>query len=1237
MRRSHRTLIAACTLPLLFAFSACGAGLIGGVASSDRRSTAPEARAPELSVTPILPLVPAPNTVQTVLVTNAQIAAAARLSVRIEAAGVVVAQRDPAATGQGGATLITFVVDTAAIQQVVGDPTAADVPARLGVWVDERPIAAAVPIVLARQPRASLVLPAGQTQAFLSPIGARVFLRVDGLRSTNVDDVEVTVTTTDPDGVRDAQGNLPSLTRVGTGLRFEPPVDGAPALSVTLPGSTHPVAARITVRDAVAGRSTTIENAWYRPDIALALPSQGPTTGGSLTTLIGTALLPFDLSPVVGGAVAGPPPFAFSRVRLSLAKGGRITQLGASDIRTAESTRDRLVFTMPPSPDGRPGQVDVILEVELASANAGTARAEVVASQVFLFANPDPFFGPRGVVLDRLPVAAVPIALDNAPAVDGAPDFVALTDQGGVGFLQLLLAEQNGMFQRFAAPRQIADHQNAAERGPRDLAVGDFDGDSVPDVFVANAGSASAVHHVVLGQPRPAPPLGAVHRFTATPGVRDVIAADFDRDGLPDVLLVPGAGAPPGQRPQVWLSRPMGPGAPSFAAPIDIAFIAAAFEAIEVADLDGDQNLDIAVATGSPPTLEVVYGDGAGAFTGPHVLAFVVPGYVPDAASPAVGLHACADGTRQSLGLVLAGLFGSGQTQPTITVLRPDPTPGSRDYLPPAAADTFASPIDPIGRSLAADIDGTPPIELVAAAAGEPLLVSLALLQFGPNGFRPVLGGVEGGAESPRQIRSLWFDRAFPATALSGESKAVFIVHETEIDGARERRLSTRLVTSTSPGQPRLLPPDAGDLVDFGIENLVVGNFHAGSVASAGAVRDLALVRQGGGPQPDEIVLVENDGFGGFPRLGNSLVEDGILAGSLTLLPAPAGAVDGLVFALRDSRLGFWRHDLMGGTQQNADALTGELRLLANDPLLAASPIDDRTRVALGDVDGDGIDDLVVLLAFDLPAPSEGQARLALLRGKAAWEPTEFPFHVPTALTPVHGNASALALGDFAAAASGVVRLEVAVAVPSGSSPGQSDGDHVRFFRYEAGPTPADDRLVPSAAGTGPSVLLAGSAPSLLAAGDFDRDGLVDLLVACRGDSTLRVYRNRAAPGANNGEVDIGAFVEGLGSPRPLAIGQPTRLRLGDLNGDGQADAVVIVEFVSTTSGARSTSVAFYLSSGTGEFSGPRFASPTRIGNRDARLAGDLGDWNRDGVPDLFVGWNDQNAINLRILFGGTR
>ena len=231
-------------------------------------------------------------------------------------------------------------------------------------------------------------------------------------------------------------------------------------------------------------------------------------------------------------------------------------------------------------------------------------------------------------------------------------------------------------------------------------------------------------------------------------------------------------------------------------------------------------------------------------------------------------------------------------------------------------------------------------------------------------------------------------------------------------------------------------------------------------------------------------------------------------------------------------------------------------------------------------------------------------------------------------------------LGDFVAnGPEQVRRLEVAVAVPAGAASSGLDGDHVRFYRYEAGATPAADRLVPTAAANGPQVLLAGSKPTELAATDFDRDGTVDLLVACRGDSTLRLFRNTAVVDPAAVQVAVGEFQEGLGSPRPLASGTPTRLLLADVNGDGNRDAVAFVEFTSAVNGARSTTIAGYLSSGGGAFDGPRFLSPTRIGNRDARLGGDLGDWNRDGVLDVFLGWGSSGGgdINLRVLFGGTR
>ena len=1213
-----RWLLAA--LATLMVLPGCGAGLITGVTAGGGGGSTPESRPPELSLVPILPLVPAENTARVVVVANAQIPPASRLRVRVDAAGVSVDQLEPTAAGQGGSTSIRYVVETGPIRAVVGS-NGADVPGTLSVVVDDVAIASA-PIVLARQPVASLDLASGAL--FLSPFGERVSVFVDGLRSTEAADVQLFVRTADPSLPRAPGGAAPTVTRLCTNLELLPgPTAGIQEVRAVVPGNTFPAPAELFVRDALAGESTVAAGAYYRPDIAVVLPSQGPTTGGSLVTLVGNALVPYDF-----GVVGQLPPLHFEDVSLQFAKGGRIVTLGSEDLRISESSRDRLVFTMPASPDGRAGEVDVVLRVDL-----GGAVAQVTAS-LFLYASPQPFFGPRGTTLERLPVAVAPIALDAAPGGDDAPDFAALYDEGGVAFLQLLLAQENGMFTRFGAPRQIADHEVAAELGPRDLCAGDFDGDHVPDMFLINAGAATAVHHLVLGQAKPAPPLGTIHRFAANAGTWRCRAADFDGDGLTDVVLVPGSGAPAGLRPEVWLARPLAIGHPAFAAPLVLPVRQFAYEALDLDDFDGDGHLDLAFVSGTTLQLDVVFGLGDGTFGSVVNVDFAVPGYTPDANSQAVGLHGCRNGMLQSLGLVLAGLestpIASGPTRPTVAVLHQT---APRTFVAPTPVDVEVIPTEPLALSLAADLDQANTLELALAVRGDPQFVSLGLLRFGTTRFQPIVGGIELGAESPRQIRALHFDRAFPATPQSSEAKAVFVVHESEIDGARERRLSTRLLyADANTGQLTLLPPDAGAQIGTPIQGIAGGNFHAISVAGAGSVRDLALARNGA------LELLENDGFGGFPRPSNRLDWPGLLPQSVQLLPSTLPEIESLVFANGDSRLGVWRHDPEGAPWQTPTLTTTQLRLRCNDPALQAAALSDRTQIVRGDVDGDGVSDLVVLLCFALPQQGPESAQIALMRGKAAPASNEFPFFEPTALAAVHGNASSLALGDFAMDDPGQpVRLELAVAVPRGTAGGALDGNHIRFFRYESGTTPAGDHFVASSRSGGPQVLLAGSGPTRVVAADFDRDQLVDLLVAAADDNSLRLFRNGSTPGTG-AEVAVGEFQESLGSPRPLAAGTPRALRLGDVNGDGSLDAVVAVEWTNGV-GVRSTTVSFYLSTGAGEFATPDFVSATRVGDRDARLSLDLGDWNRDGVLDLFLGWDTAGPSdrNVRVLFGGTR
>ncbi|MCU0864548.1 MAG: VCBS repeat-containing protein [Planctomycetes bacterium] len=1205
---------------LLLLLTGCGSGLITGiVAGSDSRRPAP----PELTLLqPQLPLAPSPGTTVTVLIRNSEIAVGTRLEVILVAdsgaGSIEVEQSDPQLSVQSGAPSVTFTLVT------TGMPRTADLAGRIVVKADGRPIGEPKPVDLLRQPIAVL---ATAGPSFVSAGGGEVELLVAGLRVTAASQLQVLVHVPDPDAppVGKARGRI---TRAATDVELVPNGDGTAAVRATLPGNTFPVQAVVEVRDAIAGESTPITDLFYQPRIDLVSPSQGPTTGTSEPTLIGIALVPRDFG--IGGAA----PLRFGDVELSFRKGGRRIDLPASDLLVAQSDSEQLRFRMPSSPDGRPGPVDIRLRVWMervdAEGNRTRVEATVTATGRFLFANPDPFFGPRGTVLEQAPVAVAPILLDSAtgalaqPDTEPAVDFMALTEIAGVAHLQLLLAQGNGMFQRFAAPRQIGSHEQPAERGPRDLCVGDFDGDAVPDVFVVNAGAASAVHQIVLGQVRPLPPLGDVRGVVAAGGSSRGRVADFDGDGRQDVLLVPGPEALPSQLPHVLLSRPLGIGRPAFAAPVDVLVRDYDYEAVEVADLDGDTVLDIAVANGTTGRLDVAYGNGDGTFTNGVALDIAVPALQ----SRAVSLHALRDGLRQSLAVALAGRVEQSPS-PAVAILRQD---ALRVYSAPAQGGILQAELPAITTTLVENLDEDPAGQLemlVAFADGSELLLlqlrrdqDLRALRFD----LATAGTVLTGSEPAREIRSLTFDRAFPRTAGSDGARAVFVVHETLVGGELEQRLSTRLIPPQSALQ--VLPSDAGGQVEPGFEDLVAGNFSDVDPGDSGPVRNLALLQQASPGQASRILLIENDGFGGFPGEGARLERSDLLVGSLTLMSGGSGTHDRLLFGTVESVFGVWDPAATG--LQLAES--SPLRLVSDDPLLRGLDLAPGTCVVVGDVDGDGYQDAVVLLSFGLAGAE--QSAIALLRGKSGSSPGEFPFEMPTALTPVHGRSTALVLGDFAADGAIPPRLELAVAVPDGTAAGGVDGNHVRFFRYRTDL----DRFVPGAAAGGPQVLLAGDGPTALAAADFDRDGSVDLLVA-GDDGRLRLFRNSAGPDPDGGVV-VGSFVL-AGAPQPVSPGLPRRLQLGDINGDGSVDAIVGVEFTSPLTQLRSTTVAVYLSTGTGEFGEARPLSTFRLGQRNDRLVFDLGDWNSDDVLDLLVGWNTVQprltGNNLRVLFGGTR
>jgi len=230
--------------------------------------------------------------------------------------------------------------------------------------------------------------------------------------------------------------------------------------------------------------------------------------------------------------------------------------------------------------------------------------------------------------------------------------------------------------------------------------------------------------------------------------------------------------------------------------------------------------------------------------------------------------------------------------------------------------------------------------------------------------------------------------------------------------------------------------------------------------------------------------------------------------------------------------------------------------------------------LALGNLDGDGDLDLIVINQAD------ATVSILLGNGDGTFTPA-VPATVATGLTPV-----AVAIGDL----DNDGNLDLAVL---------NNGAETVSILLGNG----DGTFTPAV----PATVATGNGPNAVAIGNLDNDGNLDLVVLNNADATVSIL-------LGNGD---GTFTPAV--PATVATGNgPNALALGNLDGDGDFDLVVL------NNGAETVSIL--LGNGDGTFT-PAVPATVATGNGPNALA--LGDLDGDGDLDLVVLNNADETVSI--------
>lgn len=660
---------------------------------------------------------------------------------------------------------------------------------------------------------------------------------------------------------------------------------------------------------------------------------------------------------------------------------------------------------------------------------------------------------------------------NHRPAMAASADFDLDGDLDLVmtnGGIDVIWNDGEGRFSRTGPP--LTGSGPFGNTGP--IAVGDIDGDGDADILGAGGNFFGiTVPHVVLRNDGGTFTDVTAQQWVATPWIStDIALFDFDGDADLDIVTCNsssghcGSGVfDPGSQPnRLWLNDGLG----TFAgAPGRLPNPLASWTGVATGDIDGDGDTDLVFAsaggcTWAPPGALWLFRQNASG------VAAHVPGAIP--APP---------GSYTSVRLFDADNDGDRDVAATSST-------GVHVFVN-SGSGTFVAGFGPPGLQVS----------------------SLALLDLDNDGRTDLLGAraptLQGSGPGPmsywRNTPSVFVDQT--ALAVEDAALAPRALHVFDADGDGD--LDVWGAAEPQPylwwndGQGRLRQTCGTDLGTDYLDSATAPSFAFADIDGDGDL-DATIVRPQGTLR--RVLLVENDGTSLGPER--------------SMLPAASAATAGIVSCIDFDHDGDLDVHVGNGCCAGLAALQD--RMFRNDgwtfvdvtaSALPADTSDDR-HATVGDVDGDGNDDLLL-----------GDAGIRWLRGNGAGT-----FADATGLLPATpGQCTGLGLADFDRDGDRDI-----VWTTSGLLPGA-----VHILRND---------LPAAFVDVGPSLVAVNGVTSL-ALLDVDGDAWVDLVVSTAAG--LQLFRNVA-----------GAFVDETAARLPATTAGP-QVAAGDLDGDGQVDLIV--------------------------------------------------------------------------------